>query len=100
MILNNSIARKDKDDQEKVRLDLVEPDFIEGIGEVLTFGAKKYTANSWQDVEDAENRYYAAALRHLMAYRKGETADEESGLSHLKHVACNLMFLLHFEEEK
>ena len=88
-----------KNDQEKTRLDLIEPEFIEGVGEVLTFGANKYTANSWQDVEDAENRYYAAALRHLMAYRKGETTDEESGLSHLKHAACNLMLLLHFERE-
>jgi len=86
-----------KNDQEKNRLDLIEPQFIEGVGEVLTFGAQKYEPNNWQKVEDAENRYYAAALRHLLAWRRGETTDEESGLSHLKHVATNIMFLLHFE---
>lgn len=89
-----------KDDKEKNRLDLVEPEFIEGIGEVLTFGANKYEPNNWQNVEDAENRYYAAALRHLIAWRKGEKTDPESGLSHLDHVACNIMFLKHFEREE
>ncbi len=88
-----------KDDKEKNRLDLVEPEFIEGIGEVLTFGANKYEPNNWQNVEDAENRYYAAALRHLIAWRKGEKTDPESDLSHLDHVACNIMFLKHFERE-
>lgn len=88
-----------KDDKEKNRLDLIEPEFIEGIGEVLTFGADKYEPNNWQNVEDAKNRYYAAALRHLMAWRKGEKADPESGFSPLDHVACNIMFLKHFERE-
>lgn len=86
-----------KDDAKKNRLDLIEPEFIEAVGEVLTYGAEKYEPNNWQKVEDAENRYYAAALRHLMAYRKGEKVDPESGISHLKHVATNIMFLLHFE---
>ena len=89
-----------KDDQEKNRLDLIEPEFIEGVGKVLTFGADKYEPNNWQKVEDAENRYYAAAMRHLMAWRKGEKTDPESGLSHLYHVACNIMFLQYFEREE
>lgn len=88
-----------KDDKEKNRLDLIEPEFIEGVGKVLTFGANKYEPNNWQKVEDAEDRYYAAALRHLIAWRKGEKLDPESGLSHLDHVACNIMFLQHFERE-
>ena len=89
-----------KDDQEKNRLDLIEPEFIEGVGKVLTFGADKYKPNNWQKVDDAENRYYAAAMRHLMAWRKGEKTDPESGISHLDHVACNIMFLQHFEREE
>lgn len=89
-----------KDDQEKNRLDLIEPEFIEGVGKVLTFGADKYEPNNWQKVEDAKDRYYAAAMRHLMAWRKGEREDPESGLSHLDHVACNIMFLQYFEREE
>lgn len=103
MNYSNNIQQKTqgmKNDEGKNRLDLIEPRFIEGVGEVLTFGAKKYEPNNWQKVEDAENRYYAAALRHLMAWRRGEKIDLESGLSHLKHAATNIMFLLHFEEEK
>ena len=88
-----------KDDKEKNRLDLIEPEFIEGVGKVLTFGANKYEPNNWQKVEDAKDRYYAAALRHLIAWRKGEKTDSESGISHLDHVACNIMFLQHFERE-
>ena len=94
----NNIGRKD--DTGKNRLDLIEPEFIESVGKVLTFGASKYEPNNWQNVEDGEDRYYAAALRHLMAYRRGEEKDPESGLSHLEHAACNIMFLLHFEREE
>lgn len=94
----NNVGRKD--DTGKNRLDLIEPEFIESVGKVLTFGANKYEPNNWQNVDDGKDRYYAAALRHLMAYRKGEEKDPESGLSHLEHVACNIMFLLHFEREE
>ena len=86
-----------KYDKDKIRLDLVDPIFIENVGRVLTFGAKKYTAYSWRTVDDAPNRYYAAAMRHLLAYKRGEQFDEESGLSHLSHAATNLMFLDYFE---
>lgn len=88
-----------KNDEGKNRLDLIEPEFIEGVGEVLTFGAEKYEPNNWQKVDNPEDRYYAAALRHLMAYRKSGKPDPESGLSHLKHAATNIMFLMHFERE-
>lgn len=86
-----------KFDESKNRLDLIEPEFIEGVGQVLTGGAEKYGANNWQGLDNAEDRYYAAAMRHLLAYRRGEKVDPESGLSHLYHVACNMMFLDHFD---
>ena len=88
-----------KDDKGKVRLDLVLPEFIEDVGQVLTFGANKYGANNWQKVEDAKDRYYAAAMRHLLAWRKGEKQDE-SGCSHLAHAATNMMFLRWLEENE
>ena len=96
--LNNNTGKKN--DEGKNRLDLIEPQFIEAVGKVLTFGAEQYGANNWQKVENAEDRYYAAALRHLLAWRLGEKTDVESGHSHLAHVAVNMMFLLHFDEEK
>ena len=87
-----------KFDNNKPRMDLIEPEFLEGIAKVLTLGASKYAPDSWKtQVSDPTNRYYAAALRHLTAWKKGEKTDSESGLSHLYHAACNLMFLGYFD---
>jgi hypothetical protein len=36
----------------------------------------------------------------MLAYLDGEYIDEDSGLSHLKHIACNIMFLNYHEEKK
>lgn len=88
-----------KFDNNKPRMDLIEPEFLEGIAKVLTLGASKYAPDSWKtQVYEPERRYYAAALRHLAAWKKGEKTDPESGLSHLYHAACNLMFLGYFDE--
>src|SRR5208282_5976958 len=78
-----------KYDQGKLRWDLIPFKVVEGIVEVLTFGAIKYKADSWQEVEEARSRYFAATMRHLSSWRQGETNDPESGLHHLKHALCD-----------
>ena len=88
-----------KDDKGKTRFDLVDTEFEEAVAEVLTYGANKYAPDSWRHIEDAVNRYYASLRRHINAYRKGEKIDPESGLSHLAHAACNIMFLMYFDRE-
>ena len=72
---------------------------LKGIAEVGTMGAKKYTPNGWQEVDNAFNRYHDAAIRHWLSYNSGEKLDPESGLSHLKHLAWNMLALVHFEPE-
>lgn len=89
-----------KYDSDKIRLDLVPAEAVEAIGEVLTFGAKKYSANSWQKLPMFKERYYSALLRHLMAWKRGEKLDQESGLSYLKHAICNIAFLVWKESKK
>ena len=89
-----------KYDQGKNRLDLIDPEFITGTGKVLRHGAEKYDANSWQQIDDGVNRYYAALLRHLMAWRAGEVFDPDSGLPHLYHCACNIMFLIYLTKDE
>lgn len=89
-----------KADQDKLRFSLVPPILVEGVAEVLTFGAKKYTPNGWMHVENAKERYTDALLRHLYAHLAGETHDLESNLSHLKHCATNIAFLIQFEENE
>ena len=83
-----------KDDQDKLRYDLLDVDFEEEMAKVLTEGAKKYSPNSWQKVEGAKDRYYAALRRHLAAVRKGEFRNLEDGdVSHFAQIAVNAMFL-------
>lgn len=82
-----------KDDQDKVKMELVPLSTVENIGRILTFGAKKYGENKWQGLDNYWNRYKGALLRHLAAIDKGELIDSESGLPHIDHVLCNAMFL-------
>lgn len=89
-----------KYDTGKLRYSLVPPIAIKAIAEVLTFGANKYAANSWQKVENGSERYLDALYRHLEAYRSGEKFDPESGSTHLAHAITNISFLLHFEQER
>lgn len=81
----------------KLRWDLLPLEIIEKVVEVFTFGASKYTPNTWQNLENGKERYYAAHLRHLCAWRKGEKTDNESGLNHLQHCIWNLMAVLYYE---
>lgn len=85
-----------KFDGDKVRAELLlqgMPRTLEGIADILTFGARKYAAHSWQHVEDGINRYEAAAMRHKLARMKGEMLDPESGKPHILHELCSLMFV-------
>ena len=64
---------------------------------VLTYGAKKYAPENWRKVQDPQDRYFAAAMRHLVARRDGQKLDPESGLPHLAHAACCILFMLELE---
>jgi hypothetical protein len=70
---------------------------IRGVVAVLTYGAKKYKRDSWQTVPNAKQRYTDAFYRHMNAYHNGEEIDEESGLAHILHATCNMMFICWFE---
>ena len=87
-----------KHDHGKPILGAVPPHAELAVGRVLTFGAEKYARGNWDKVEDHENRYMDAALRHLNAHRRGELTDSESGESHLAHAACCILFMLDKQE--
>ncbi len=88
-----------KHDTDKPRYDLMPVHAEAAVVDVLTFGAKKYAPDNWRHVESATDRYTAAALRHIAAYRMGEREDQESGLPHLAHAVCCLMFMLELGSE-
>jgi|GEM_PF-3288912 len=93
-------AQQAKHDQGKHRLSLVPPSLIEAVGRVRTYGTEKYgSPDNWKQVEPW--RYKDALMRHLCEYlRDPNSVDAESGLAHLEHLACNVAFLLEFEDQK
>lgn len=88
-----------KHDEGKDRWDLLPFAEIQEVVKVLTFGAGKYGAHNWRTVENPQDRYFAAAMRHITAYQLGEAADQESGLNHLAHAICCLLFMMAGEEQ-
>lgn len=83
-----------KYDQGKLQFDLIPFECLDELAKILTYGAVKYGRPSgWESVPDMENRYFAALMRHLSAYRQGEVFDDESGHRHLSHALCNVVFI-------
>lgn len=89
-----------KADAGKPKLTLVPQQIIFDIAKVREYGLKKYgTSESWKDVDI--QRYRDATYRHFLAYLKDpQGIDEESGLTHLSHLACNIAFLCELENDK
>ena len=83
-----------KHDEGKWRFSLVPTSSLLEIISVLEFGAKKYAPGGWKSVPNARERYFNACIRHLTAWWDGEKNDSESGLSHLAHAGCCILFLL------
>ena len=87
-----------KFDGGKIRYGLLPPLALKATADVLTFGAEKYEPDNWKHVPDSINRYFDAAQRHLWAYKTGEVEDPETGVSHLAHAICCIMFMLDLDE--
>jgi hypothetical protein len=90
-----------KKDEGKNRLDLVPFDAVEEIGKVLTFGSKKYEDRNWE-LGIGYGRVFGAAMRHLTTWFMSKvtgvsSTDPETGLSHLAHAGCCVLFLLSYE---
>ena len=86
-----------KFDHEKPQWGLMPWKALSQVVDVLTYGAKKYAPDNWKKVPNARQRYIDASFRHLTAYASGEKNDSETGLSHLAHAMCCLLFLLAFD---
>lgn len=85
-----------KHDTGKAGWHLLPFDAVEQIVHVLDFGRGKYGARNWE-LGMAWSRCYAALFRHLVAWWCGEDRDPETGLSHLAHAGCCILFLLAFQ---
>lgn len=97
--IDTRIKKAMKFDKGKPPIDLIDQEIILELAKVLGYGAEKYEAHNWK-IGLPISRYYSACQRHLLAFNSGETNDPESGLSHLGHAACNLMFMLYMLKHK
>lgn len=95
--MNNQNAKADAG---KLQLTLVPTQIIKDIAEVRMYGNQKYhSPDNWMLVE--KERYRDALYRHFLAYLDDpQGVDEESGLPHLSHLACNVAFLCELEKEE
>jgi hypothetical protein len=97
-----------KFDAGKTEWDLLPLGPVEEVVKVLMHGREKYGRDNWQLVDNPIRRYYAAAQRHLAAFRRArfdtknpfDAVDSESKLHHLAHAACCILFLLWHERKE
>ena len=98
-----------KHDDGKTRLELIPPELVFAVGDILTFGAANYGDRNWE-AGMAWSRVFGALMRHLWAWwgGKGPTTrsfllgdlDAETGRSHLWHAGCCIAFLIAYEERQ
>lgn len=96
-IMNNQEVKADAG---KIRPTLVPTEAIRAIATIRQFGVMKYKdPDNWKKVEP--ERYWDALYRHLLACVDDPLSiDEESGLPHLWHLACNAAFLCELLSDK
>lgn len=96
VVKEQQISVKNDRKDGKLRWELLPLSTIKEIVKVYTFGANKYGANRWQNLDNGYERYKAALFRHMVAFEEGEITDKESGLHHLAHMAWNAIAMLYF----
>lgn len=96
VIASTSINTGSHLDEGKVRLDLIPSEAIFALGDILTYGCKKYAPRNWEG-GIAYSKIWGSILRHGYKWIRGEQIDPESGFPHLEHMMCNLMFLVTYE---
>ena len=93
--------QKVKADYGKAKLSLVPRRMLWDVAAIREYGNCKYPdggPDNWKHVD--VTRYRDAAFRHFLLYLDDpHGVDEESGLPHLWHLACNVAFLCDLEDD-
>lgn len=84
------------DDSHKPPMAMLPGEPLRQVAAVMAMGAKKYGTHNWRK-GSAWSRYISSTLRHIFAWLSGETNDPESGINHLAHAACNLLFVIEWQ---
>jgi|TARA_R110000764_G_scaffold148535_1_gene236393 hypothetical protein len=88
-----------KFDTDKLPYELLAPELLESVAAVLKFGANKYGERNWEQGMKW-SRVFGALMRHMWAWWRKDNTDDETGMSHLWHAACCIMFLIAYEQRK
>ena len=83
--------------QGKLPVNLVPASLTKSVAEVLKYGASKYEDRNWEKGMSWET-VLGCLERHLLEVKDptSNDLDEESGLPHIYHVACNAMMLIEY----
>jgi hypothetical protein len=88
-------------DDGKPQLSLIDPLFLNEVGKALTIPtvSGKYAPHNWRNGIEV-SRLLNSTMRHINEFNDGVDNDVESGVSHLAHAACNLMFALRMLKDR
>lgn len=95
-VLDREKLEGTKHDQDKYRYDLIPAYPLEELARVYTIGSRKYDDNNWRKGMKW-GRIVGAMLRHLQAWRKGESVDPQDGQLHLASVMWCAATLMEYE---
>ena len=84
----------------KIRHDLISAWALEQLAKVYTYGTIKYDDDNWWKGLKWRKEVFGCILRHVWKWTRGEKYDDESGVHHLAHAACNCFFLMEYERNK
>lgn len=86
-------------DADKLRFDLIPPEFLIELARIYTMGAMKYDDNNWRN-----GMIWSKCIRpiwsHFIKWLSGHTIDSETGCHHLAMVAWNCATLFMYQLHK
>ena len=85
-----------KNDDGKLRYDLIPPIPLAALAHVYTMGAGKYSDHNWRRGM-AWSRVIGAMMRHIEAFRQGTSIDPKDGQHVLGSVAWCALALIEYE---
>lgn len=80
------------------RYDLIPSEALSEVARLYGFGAGKYADHNWRRGYKW-SLSFAACMRHLWAFWRGETYDPETGLHHCASAAFHCLSLITFTTE-
>lgn len=80
----------------KVRVDLIPPEWVWGLAQVMTRGAIKYETRNWERGM-SWSHCLGSCLRHVFKFVCGERFDQETGCHHMALAAWNCLALMSYD---